>query len=200
MLWNPTTQVALIVVPEETELLIPIIRNRTGDKKKSKVHLITYMAPLTRDMSHFDRLTFYALPPLPMNHQVPAWLSVELGIFAGRMYADFAGCTVLRRYMERSRSGDGDRAAAAFSASPAGFLLEWLALRRKGQNIAHTPVGYVCQGRPLHKDHHFFAAREADFGGNVGLHAGSLRVTRDEDGNEDSGEDDEWAIAGHEEA
>ena len=186
-------------MPEETELLIPIIRKRTGAKKASEVHLITYMAPLTRDMSHFDDLNFYALPPLPTNHQVPSWLSLELGIFAGRMYADFAGCTTLRRYMERSESSDGDEAAAAFSQSPAGFLLEWLSLRRKGQNVAHTPVGYVCQGRPLREDHHFFAAREADFGVNIGLHAGPLGVARDEYEDDGSGEDDEWAMVDHEE-
>jgi hypothetical protein len=187
-------------VPEETEIIIPILRNKAGGKQGSKVHLITYMAPLTRDMSHFDRLTFYALPPLPTDHQVPAWLSVELGIFAGRMYADFAGCTTLKRYMERSESGDGDEAAAAFSARPAGFLLEWLSLRRKGQNVAHTPVGHVCHGRPLREDHHFFAAREADWGSNVGLHSRFLGVARDEDEDDGSGDDDEWAIVDHEEA
>lgn len=180
---------ALIVVPEEAELLIPMIRNRTKGQQSPKVHLITYMAPLTRDMSHFDRLTFHALPPLPPDHQVPTWLSIELGIFAGRMYADFPDCTALRRYMERSGAEE-----PAFSASPAAFLLEWLALRRKGQNVTHTPVGYVCQGRPLREDHHFFAARPAEWGGNVHLHVGSLGAAQGEDG-EESAEEDEWAMA-----
>ncbi|KAH6856123.1 hypothetical protein B0I37DRAFT_317555 [Chaetomium sp. MPI-CAGE-AT-0009] len=194
ILWNPTKQVALIILPEETELLIPMIRKKTAPK----VHLITYMAPLTRDMSHFDRLTFYALPPLPADHQVPAWLSLELGIFAGRMYADFAGCTALRQYMERPRSsGPDDGAAGAFSANPAGFLLEWLALRRKGQNVTQTPVGYVCQGRPLREDHHFFAARQADWGGNVDTHIGSSGAAWESDG-DDGSDQDEWALAGQE--
>ncbi|KAH6649391.1 hypothetical protein F5144DRAFT_542592 [Chaetomium tenue] len=189
ILWNPTKQIALIVVPEEAELLIPMIRNRAASKQGPKVHLITYMAPLTRDMSHFDRLTFYALPPLPTDHQVPDWLSVELGIFAGRMYADFDDCTALRRYMERSGAEE-----PAFSASPAAFLLEWLALRRKGQNVTHTPVGYVCQGRPLRDDHHFFAARPAEWGGNVHRPVGSLGAAQGEDGDE-SAEEDDWAMA-----
>ena len=80
---------------------------------------------------------------------------MELDIVAGRLYAGFDECIALRIYME---SPDG----AALSANPAGFLLEWLALRRKGQDIIHTLIGYVCQGWPLRKDHHPFAVQEGE--------------------------------------
>ena len=83
---------------------------------------------------------------------------MELGIFAGRLYVGFDECTALRRFME-SQGG------AALSANPAGFLFGWLALRRKGQDITHTPMGYVCQGWPLRKDQHLFAVQEGE-----GLH------------------------------
>jgi hypothetical protein len=161
-LLNSTSQTALIVVPEEVELLIPIVRKSGQGKRGARAHLITYVLPLSRDMSSFDGL-LYSLPPIPAatSRQAPGkeqrqWrerLWMELGIFAGRLYAGFDECIALRRYME---SPDG----AALSANPAGFLFEWLALRRKGQDITHTPMGYVCQGWPLSKDHHLFAAQE----------------------------------------
>ena len=58
---------------------------------------------------------------------------MELGIFAGCLYAGFNECTALRRYME---SPDG----AALSVNPTGFLFEWLALRCKGQD-GHLNAG-----------------------------------------------------------
>ncbi|KAK0707047.1 hypothetical protein B0T26DRAFT_876066 [Lasiosphaeria miniovina] len=137
------------------------------------------------------------LPPIPAatSHQASGeeqqqWrerLRMELDIFAGRLYAGFDECTALRRYME---SPDG----AALSVNPAGFLFEWLALRRKGQNITHTPMGYVCQGWPLRKDHHLFAVQEGE-----GLHLpGSLdpliesaRVGGVSDSDADDGSSDE---------
>ena len=138
--------------------MIPIIRKTADWKRGARVHLITYVLPLSRDMFNFDGL-LHSLPPIPTTtgRQAPREeqrqrLWMELDIFAGRLYAGFDECTALRRYME---SPDG----AALSANPAGFLLEWLALRRKGQDITHTPMGHVCQGWPLRKDHHLFAVQ-----------------------------------------
>ena len=47
--------------------------------------------------------------------------------------------------------------STAFCAKPLVFLQEWLAIRRKGQDFAHTPMGYVCQGKRLDPSHPFFA-------------------------------------------
>jgi hypothetical protein len=33
---------------------------------------------------------------------------------------------------------------------------EWLALRRKGQDFEHTPMGFVTTGKPLTENHPFF--------------------------------------------
>ncbi|KAK5657566.1 hypothetical protein OQA88_3140 [Cercophora sp. LCS_1] len=198
-LLNPTSQTALIVVPEEVELLIPIVRESAHGKRGARTHLITYVLPLSRDMSSFDGL-LYSLPPIPAatsrqasgqkQKQQRQWrerLWMELSIFAGRLYATFDECTALKRYME---SPDG----AALSANPAGFLLEWLALRRKGQDITHTPMGYVCQGWPLRKDHHLFAVQEGEgfhFRGSLDPHveSASTRDASDSDGND--GDSDE---------
>jgi len=43
-----------------------------------------------------------------------------------------------------------------FTKRPLTFLQEWLAVRRKGQDFSHTPMGHVCQGKPLLESHPFF--------------------------------------------
>ena len=43
-----------------------------------------------------------------------------------------------------------------FTQKPLHFLQEWLALRRKGQDFAQTPMGFVCQDKPLLESHPFF--------------------------------------------
>jgi hypothetical protein len=48
----------------------------------------------------------------------------------------------------------------SFTKKPLTFLHEWLAVRRKGQDFAHTPMGYVCQGKQLTANHPFFARVE----------------------------------------
>jgi hypothetical protein len=58
----------------------------------------------------------------------------------------------------------------SFTKKPLTFLHEWLAVRRKGQDFAHTPMGYVCQGKPLTANHPFFAKVET----NGGLEAEGL--------------------------
>ncbi|KAK6601216.1 hypothetical protein H4I96_06557 [Botrytis cinerea] len=44
ILWNPSNETALIVIPEEVELLIPVIRTA----KEPMVYLIAYAAPITK--------------------------------------------------------------------------------------------------------------------------------------------------------
>ena len=170
----------MIIIPEEAELVIPAIRKKTNHEGQNVVHLITYMAPLMRDMRQFDSLSFYALPPLPADHQVPGWLSMELGAFAGRTFADFSDCLALQKSMEDNHD-DGTACMGGFSPSPFAFLYEWLALRRKGQDITHTPVGYVCRGRPLSRDHYFFVEQAVDAACRIEKSVKSMRKDQDSD-------------------
>ncbi|KAJ2891475.1 uncharacterized protein MKZ38_000327 [Zalerion maritima] len=176
ILWSPSAETALVIIPEEAELLIPVIR-KAGNR--AKTHLVAHAAPVTKSMLHFNDLSFCALPSLPAGRSVPAWLSRELGIFSGRLYVGFAEYALLTTYLEVSmgigESSDsplpppnrelmpvhGDR-GRMFATNPAGFLAEWLTLRRKAQDIMHTPMGYICQGRPLHENHPFFLARPCE--------------------------------------
>lgn len=146
---------------------------------------------------HFNSLSYYVLPPLPSLYAIPDWLSIEVGIFAGRLYVDFVECAPLAQYL---RLGDGTGAArtggmiprvSICADTPVDFLLEWLTACRMGQHILHTPMGYICQGRPLHAGHPFFAARIADAEGAKTL------VIRG--GPEGDAEDDEDMDVGFEE-
>lgn len=131
-------------------MLIPALLDQATT---TSVHLLTYSAPVAKKMLHFGRLKYYALPSLPQNHEVPQQLINELGVFAGRLYMEYDECTTLAQSIEN----DGRSEAAV--AATASFLLEWLCLRRKGQDITHTPMGYLCQGRPLNSDHAFFVTQ-----------------------------------------
>ena len=141
-------------------------------------------------MRHFNSLQYYAVPGLPEGWVVPKWLPMELGIFAGRLYFDYSEYTSLLQYLGLQKSGSkiveeeiddlgpqddnvadaGEEAAKAghtqerkaIAHKPLSFLQEWLAIRRKGQDFAQTPMGFVCQGKPLAETHAFFIKPEQD--------------------------------------
>lgn len=146
-------------------------------------------------MQHFNGLSYYVLPSLPTGYTVPDWLSIELGVFAGRLYINFPECAPLTKYLQLAdKTGvDAPQSNAEhvdlFTKNPVSFLLDWLTLRRKGQDIVHTPMGYICQGRPLHKGHPFFVARVVDAEEAVAPSVGGQRtggvVDVDDDGDTD---------------
>ena len=169
--------------------MIPLVL----DAKTPLTHLLTYAAPVTRKMLHFNQLSYYAMPAMPIGWTPPRWLTIELGIFAGRLYFDFEEYNDLLRYLGIRDEINEDQAKAAvdalpaielsdmdgaadkaevttrasqqtqsFTAKPLAFLRDWLAVRRKGQDFAHTPMGHVCQGKVLKASHQFFAKAEND--------------------------------------
>jgi hypothetical protein len=146
-------------------------------------------------MLHFNGLSYYVLPSLPVGYTAPDWFSIELGIFAGRLYINFPECAPLTKYLQLADKTDveapqsNSEHVGVFIKNPVNFLLDWLTLRRKGQDIVHTPMGYVCQGRPLHGGHPFFVARGADAEEAVAPSVGGRRtgdiVDRADDGDTD---------------
>ncbi|KAL1638643.1 hypothetical protein SLS58_008761 [Diplodia intermedia] len=184
VLWSTEADAAMVVIPEEAELLIPLLR----DAEKPVTHLLTYAPAVTRKMVHFNDLTYYSIPPMPRGWKAPDWLRVELGLFAGRLYFEHAEYAGMLRYLgigggEREDAMDDDprqhllpdgetsdgpsletygpraekNATVPFTDRPLTFIREWLASRRKGQDFSHSPMGAVCQGRRLAADHPFFA-------------------------------------------
>jgi hypothetical protein len=235
ILWSTITQTALVIIPEEAEICLPMLR----DGVEPLTHLLAYSAPVTRKMLYFSTLTYYAVPALPLGWKAPAWLTTELGIFAGRLYFDFDEYSHLKMYLgfretgtkpsdgkddslastefqekameDREAAGDQHKNTSAqevrsFTAKPLTFLQEWLAVRRKGQDFTHTPMGYVCQSKPLTESHPFFAPPEKNVAARNNHAAGVTSnrrreeneggsadnsVTSDQDSCEDNGYFDE---------
>lgn len=164
LLWSEKSEQAIVIIPEEAEILIPRLRK----EQNPEVHLIIYAAPVTKRMLHFNRLDYYSFPRLPKNWTPPPWLPFEIGILAGRLYFDFSEydrlLDVLRckggKSVENSVSKIDGISFGYKSSHNEGlltFLQEWLAFRRQGQDISHTPMGYICQGLPLRSDHAFWS-------------------------------------------
>lgn len=197
------TNTALIIIPEEAELCLSLVQ----DAPEALTHLLTYAAPVTRKMLHFNNLTFYAVPSLPTGWKPPPWLTIELGIFAGRLYFEYDEYSDMRKYLgcrqdnsarvdepredamsptnklhepdmdgardsveeeeKETETSTGQQVQKSFTAKPLVFLQEWLAMRRKGQDFTHTPMGHVCQGKTLAASHPFFKNR-LENGGSPG--------------------------------
>ncbi|KAJ4247759.1 hypothetical protein NW762_012967 [Fusarium torreyae] len=187
VLWSPVAEIAIVINPEEAEALIPLMRDPNS---KVATYLLIYSAPITRKMLQFNDLTFYSIPPLPSDWKAPSWLQVELGIYGGRLYFEWDEyedmCALLgiqdgvieddETNLEMSMDGaaDDEPAQAEFEVephkksqaerhlaqNPLTFLQEWLAVRRRGQDFAHSPMGFVSQGKRLQEDHIFFRQTE----------------------------------------
>jgi hypothetical protein len=135
--------------------VIPQIRTQA---LPPKVYLLTYSAPATKKMLQFSSLRYYSVPALGSGHIIPQSLTIELGIFAGRLYMGYSECISLVKHIDNaSMNGRSD----ATTTETISFILEWISLRRRGQDITHIPLGYVCQGRPLGIEHAFFVTSRA---------------------------------------
>lgn len=187
----------MVVIPEEAELIIRMIRRRG---KASLVHILTYAAPVTKAMAHFNNLKYYVMPALPQGFEFPMWLTTELGLFTGRLYFPFAECAMVESYLRHpSDSSDEEQvskpARCTFTRTPIPFLLEYLALRRQVQDFQQTPMGYMLQGRKLFEDHAFFVdrvhdiAREALESPQTGTSSSNEQSLDDDTSDED---DDDW--------
>jgi hypothetical protein len=174
-----------VLIAEEVEFLIPQICNQN---LPAKVHLLTYSAPITKKMLHFSAMVYYAVPTLPDGHVIPHWLTTELGIFAGRLYMRFDECAPLVEYIENNDSNA--KRLHGLGTDTISFLLEWLSLRRRGQETMHTPIGYVCQGRRLDCRHAFFVTQGVENKGVVKAYRDNENV--DGASEEERDEEDEW--------
>ncbi|OTA99967.1 hypothetical protein M426DRAFT_324705 [Hypoxylon sp. CI-4A] len=203
-----STESAVIVTPEEAEFIIQIIRETEMRGETSPTRLLTYAAPVTRRMMHFNKLNFYSIPPLPYYWQPPEWLTTELGFFAGRLYFEWSEynsiCRMLGIDMSAPAMGELDSSEtdtteqetsstpesstditshspwgsdeavnttkkharvfghklSGLTSKPYTFTQEYLAVRRSGQDFTHTPMGFLCSGKPLSQDSPFFRSAE----------------------------------------
>ena len=170
LLWSQVAGTALVLSDFEADAVLSLVR----DKKPVCTHLITYAAPVTKQMLVFDTLKFYAVPALPESWQAPTWLVRDLGLFAGRLYFNHhdqyqAVCETLGLPLPTSVAVTSPAELTEtdlwrelpyeesleevkkepFSPAPLVFMQEWLAIRRKGQEFFRTMMGEVCRGRTL---------------------------------------------------
>ncbi|KAL8335908.1 hypothetical protein RB598_009880 [Gaeumannomyces tritici] len=159
ILWSPSAETALIVIAEEIEIIIPMLRlaSVTGTQK---VHMVAYSAPTTKAMLPFNSYNYYNFPRLPTDLDFPPWFRFEVGIVAGRLYvgADEWGplkdlvwpkdSELIAGSYDGVQTAGGDRLGIC-ADDLAGFLRAWLAVRHPTQDILHTPMGYICMGRSL---------------------------------------------------
>lgn len=93
-------------------------------------------------------------------------------------------CVSLMKYIDdASMNGRSNTTTGAIS-----FILEWISLRRRGQDIMHTPLGYVCQGRPLGIEHAFFVTSRPVDAGVVDSYRTNRAVTEAQDDEDDEDE------------
>lgn len=202
------SQIGIIIIPEEAEALLPVVRNA----KPPMAFLLTYAAPVTRRMSTlFNDFRYYTVPAVPADWKAPLWLKAQVGLFAGRLYFEWEEYHSLLEFLgisgtEDSRSenevqsgdapvpqtdgagGNGEHVPAhtnksvakAFVSNPLTFLQEWLAVRRRGQDFANTPLGFVSQKKELDANHPFFRQEEnADRAGLFGVARGIAEKTEE---------------------
>ena len=112
ILWSTQTQDALVIIPEEAEELIPIIRTISAPR----VTLIRYTAAFTKRMLNSNGFDCYALPSLAADWTPPSWLPLELGILAGRLYFEFS-----TRNQSKTKMGRTDRVQCILSKIPGHF-------------------------------------------------------------------------------
>lgn len=171
VLWSTSTETALIVIPEEAELLI--LKLRTINQPL--VFLAAYAAPVTRPMQLFNTLAYLTIPSTEKTLVIPSWLSIELGVFAGRLYFHFDEYKPLLNWLGPSGHdascglSELQQTIGSTTSTPQGlqaenplqFLSKWLTYRRRTLDIMHTPMGYVCQNRILRKTHPFFVTTKS---------------------------------------
>lgn len=134
-------------------------------------------------MLHFNNLDFYTIPALPVGFRAPDWLKAELGLFAGRLYFEWDEYPSLEELFgisaddsegepEEQLTAEGHDEAETqdttkqpapklFASAPLNFMQEWLAVRRRGQDFSHTPMGFIASGKPVVAEHPFFRQEEA---------------------------------------
>jgi hypothetical protein len=96
------TDTGLVIIPEEAELLIPILRSMDT----ACVHLILYAALFTKRMLQFNCLNFYATPYLPEGWNAPLWLRFEIGILAGWLYFELNEYQDLLKHLHVELAGN----------------------------------------------------------------------------------------------
>ncbi|QUC22017.1 uncharacterized protein UV8b_06258 [Ustilaginoidea virens] len=207
VLWSPSAGAALVIIPEEADLLIPLLR----EVERPKTWLLSYAAPVTKAMLALNKLTYLTVPGWPRDGKLPGWLAIELGVLSGRLYFEYAEYKNILAWLGLSDEAEAEAEVEAEAGSEAGpgpwsrpsaglpikkplkFLQEWVSLKRQTQDISYTPVGFLCQRKELHADHFFFTSAERhEHDASAARRAGGgIQRGRDAESEDDEDEDED---------
>jgi hypothetical protein len=198
----------LVIIPEEAELLLPKLRRI----QTPMTFLLTYTAPLTRSLLEVGTLAYYPVPTPKKEFAIPSWLSIEIGLMAGRLYLPYHQYTQLRNCLEVDERAYPSLALDEFLRRRkhilpnlgilsikqlAKFRTEWIAHRSRSSDIMHTPMGYLIQNRDLPENHPFFFSKPRSRAAHEEL-IKNAKLLGTHDSNDDSDDDSEWSVGGYE--
>jgi hypothetical protein len=211
VLWRPAVEIALIIIPEEAELLLPKLRRI----QTPTTFLLTYMAPFTRSLLDIGTLAYYPVPTPEKQLAIPSWLSIEIGLMAGRLFLPYDQYTQLRSCLEVDEMAEHSvvtndihcsrkhilpNFGVMNAKSLAKFLTEWLVHRSRSSDIMHTPMGYLIQNRDLPENHPFFTSNPKSR--DIGTRSLTTHEERIKNANlsaaHDGDDESEWSDGGDE--
>ena len=234
ILWSTETETAIIVTPEEAEELIPIVRSIVKPRThilsyappltRKMLHfdnLTFYAMPslpakwtvpdwLKTELSIFSGRLYFEFDDYDCicrylgQNQRQAEDEEEVNQQCSSNCEDGTTTLVSKQqdntYQKISKNGH-----VTFTSKPIAFLQEWLTIRRKGQDFTHTPMGYICHGKPLSATHPFFKTVEIPTHRNTHAHYDqaekenqSLRCEDTDEFLEDEEEDEKFYDVRHE--
>lgn len=185
VLWSTIADTAVVIIPEEAEIILHMLH--TGGTTEGIHLLTyaapttrKMLAFYSLDYHNTPPLPAGTTLPAWLRVQIFLlagglyfeWADYEvlrsfLGIHA-------AGTDTMEDWVEVENINDDDEAhedgdkaddttegkpkvSPPFTARPLTFLQEWLSIRRRGQDFAHSPMGFIAQGKPLQENHPFFS-------------------------------------------
>jgi hypothetical protein len=200
----------LIIIPEEAELLLPKLRRI----RSPITFLLTYTAPVTRSLLEVGTLAYYPVPTAKEELAIASWLSIEIGLMAGRLYLPYDQYTQLRTCLEvnekaepplitddvlHSRKHILPNFGTLNAKSLTKFLTEWLPHRSRSSDIMHTPMGYLIRNRHLPENHPFFISKpksRAVEPRSWAAHEETIKEAKFLEVHE-SDDDSEWSVGGY---
>ncbi|KAH7217697.1 hypothetical protein DER44DRAFT_754746 [Fusarium oxysporum] len=208
VLWRPAIETALIVIPEEAELLLPKLRRI----QTPTTFLLTYTSAFTRSLLEVGTLAYCPVPTPEKELAIPSWLSIEIGLMAGRLYLPYDEYTQLRICLEVEERADPSvitndvhrrrkhilpNFGIINAQSLSKFLTEWVPHRSRSSDIIHTPMGYLIENRDLPENHPFFTSKpkwRAIETRSLAAHGVPIKNTEAQHSNDES----EWSDGGDE--
>lgn len=199
ILWSTETETAIIVTPEEAEELIPIVRSIVKPRThilsyappltRKMLHfdnLTFYAMPslpakwtvpdwLKTELSIFSGRLYFEFDDYDCicrylgQNQRQAEDEEEVNQQCSSNCED-GTTTLVSKQQDNTDQKISKNGHVTFTSKPIAFLQEWLTIRRKGQDFTHTPMGYICHGKPLSATHPFFKTVEIPTHRNTHAH------------------------------